>query len=217
VMCPDNPDYLENCARACIEQDLVMRAEECLARLLESRPTPVAYLLMGNAAAIQLQYDRAEASFREGLKLDPENAELLSDLAALLVARGDYAGARSTADLLDRAAASDPDAVAKAMRTREKVRARFEERQRCTGCGREWWVPREIEPQPALRARGDPPDDAPVGACPECGAIYCAACARASVAGTRFTCPACSVPLKMADPRLAFLFRKSVRAGGAAP
>jgi tetratricopeptide (TPR) repeat protein len=214
VMSPGNPDYLENCARVCLEQDLVLRAEECLARLLETRPTPAAYALMGSAAAIRLQYDRAEASFREGLRLDPVNADLLASLVGLLVARGDYGGARGAADLLDRAAAASPDALAKAIRAREKVRARFEERIRCNACSREWWVPRELEAQPALRARGDPPDNAPVGSCPECGGVYCAACAKASVVGSRFTCPACSVPLKMTDPRLAFLFRQSVDAAG---
>lgn len=215
---PDNADYLENCARACIEQDLVMRAEECLGRLLDLRPNPTVYGLVGNVAAIQLQYDRAEAAFRQGLAGEPARVDLLASLAALLVARGSAGAAREAVERLARAAAGQPEAELRATRALAQLHARFDVSLRCGGCSRRWWVPRDLPPQPTLRVRGDPPDDAPVGSCPDCGAIYCAACARENVVDGRFTCPRCSVALKVADARLVYLFRKSVEAAsGRAP
>jgi tetratricopeptide (TPR) repeat protein len=207
---PANADYLENCARVCIETDHVLRAEECLRRLLEVRPSAEAYNLMGNVAALQRQYDRAEAAYREGLHLAPDDPSLLANLAALLVQQGSQAGARAAIRALEAFAAGSPEAQARAGRIRELFRARFEEALRCSCCGRLWWVPRELGYEAPLRVRGDPPDEAPVGSCPDCGRILCAACARANVVDGRFTCNVCGVPLRLSDPRIVHLLRRSL-------
>ena len=50
---PDNPTYKENCAAACIEVDMVHRAEELLAQIEPEHPSASVYNLLGNVAVAQ--------------------------------------------------------------------------------------------------------------------------------------------------------------------
>jgi predicted RNA-binding Zn-ribbon protein involved in translation (DUF1610 family) len=92
----------------------------------------------------------------------------------------------------------------------ERIRAEHEERLSCATCGREWWVPRELPPQPSIRIRGEPPADAPAGRCPQCGKIYCVGCASAHLRDMRFVCPDCGELLKLNEDSLKWLLAKSI-------
>ncbi|MEI6876393.1 MAG: hypothetical protein WCL50_14835, partial [Spirochaetota bacterium] len=60
--------------------------------------------------------------------------------------------------------------------------------------------------------RGMPPDEAPAGACPSCGKIFCIACRKESLVENRFTCPDCGENLKLSDNKLRWLVREALEA-----
>ncbi len=200
---PDNPRYAENCAGACIELDMILRAEELLGRLLERAPSPSVYGKVGNLAALKREHARAEAAYREGLRLDPGDRDLQLNLAALQLERNDYHQAK---EAVGRLLAQDPG-HAGGLRLLERIRARYETRLACDACGREWWTPREVPPQPAMSVRGEPPGEAPAGQCEACGRVYCVACAAEHLREGRFICPHDEKPLRFTDERLKYLLR----------
>ena len=202
-LAPDNPRYAENCAGACIELDLIPRAEELLTRLLDRVPSPSVYNKVGILAGLKREHTRAELAFQEGLKLDPADCDLQLSLAALHLERDDYHQAR---EVLGRLLEQHP-AHAGALHLQARLRAKYETRQACDTCGREWWTPREVPPQPALRIHGEPPGEAPAGRCETCGRVYCVACAEHHLEEGRFICPHDGRPLRFADERLKYLLR----------
>jgi len=203
---PDNRDYMENCAACCLELDLILRAEELLNRLLEQKETPSLFNLAGNLAAVQREFDRARLAYQEGLKLDPENAELKCNLLSLHLEQGEQTPARELlADLLAR----EP-VPARALELQRRLREKFESRLACDGCGREWWVPKELPPQPAFTLRGEPPAQAPAGRCEACGRLYCIGCAAPHVHDGRLHCPGCGGRLRLKEEPLKFLVLRSV-------
>jgi tetratricopeptide (TPR) repeat protein len=204
---PENPVYLENCARACIELDMILRAEEILLKLFDLSPTPSVYNLIGYLAIIKREWVRAEIALREGLALDPENAEIKCNLASLSIDRLDYARAKQYVhEVLDK----DP-ANTDALRILERIRESFEIRLSCAQCGREWWAPKNIPPQPAVKLVGEPPADAPAGKCGKCGKIFCVACAEAHLRDNRFVCSECDELLKFNDDWLKYLLMEKVQ------
>jgi tetratricopeptide (TPR) repeat protein len=199
---PGNPDYLANCASCCLELDMVQRAEELLSRLMDLAPTAAAYNLMGNLAVIQDDHLRAELAYQEGLKLEPENAELALNLVSLYLAQGGYAKARQTLEPL---AARAPQ-LARVQELQRRLRELYEQELACAGCDRRWWVPRELPPQPAFKVRGEPAGEAPAGRCPRCGKIYCIACATPYVREGQLHCPGCGERLRLTEDSLKYLF-----------
>jgi tetratricopeptide (TPR) repeat protein len=196
-----NPLYMENCAAACLEADMITRAEELLLQLLDGRPTASIYNLLGNLCVMRTEYLRAEYSFTEGLRLEPNHRDLKLNLAALALERAQFAKAK---DLLE-AALRDRPTDERALALRRKLRDKFEVRYECSDCHREWWVSREVSEPEGGKIRGEPPPESPAGQCPSCGSIYCVGCARQHLKEKRFACAACGEFLKLSNPHLRHL------------
>jgi len=200
-LAPDDCLYKENCASACLEIDMVHRAEELLSRCLDASPTASAYNLLGNAAARKGEGQRAELSYVAGLNLAPDDRDLNTNLAALCLERADWRSARS---LAERVLALDPGNE-RAARIQRRAADHMERRIDCAVCGRQWTVPLELPTQPVFSVRGEPPGDAPAGRCGKCGKVLCVACASARVRDGRFLCPDCGEPLRLSDDALRWL------------
>jgi tetratricopeptide (TPR) repeat protein len=198
---PDNRDYMQNCAACCLETDLVMRAEELLNRLLEGGESASLYNLTGNLAAVKGETDRARLAYLEGLKLEPQNLDLKLNLAALYLDTGAYPQAK---ELLGELLARTPPPQ-KAVRLQAAMREKFEQELECSGCGRQWWAPKELAPQPSFRLRGEPPGEAPAGRCESCGQIFCIACAAEHVREGLLMCPRCGSRLRLGEDSLKYL------------
>ena len=205
---PVNAAYKENCAAACIELDMVHRAEELLAQVEPDHPTASVYNLLGQVAALKGERARAELSYSEGLRRDPGNPDITVNLALLLRERGRHADAR---DLLLSLLSEHPG-HARARSLLDRIRAEREERIVCAVCGREWWAPRDLPPQSPLRVRGEPPADAPAGRCPACRKVYCVGCASAHLREMRFYCPDDGEFLRLSDDSLKWLLARALDA-----
>ena len=203
---PQNRAYRENCAAACLEVDLVSRAEELLAALARERPTASVYNLLGNVAGMRGERQRAEIAWAAGLALEPGNVDIRANLAAMHLDRGSWQRAR---ELVDEALALEAG-HAHAARLDRRIRETHESRLDCDGCGRTWWVPRALPPQPGFQARGEPPGEAPAGRCGQCGKLYCVSCASEHVVEGRLTCASCGGRLRLSDDGLRWLFNRVV-------
>jgi len=199
--------YKENCAAACIESDMIHRAEELLAQIEPEHPTASVYNLLGQVAALKGERVRAEISYTMGLERDPGNPDITVNLALLHRERGQHEAAR---DLLLSLLAERPNHLRAAVLL-QRLRDERERRLSCATCGREWWVPKELSPQPALRIRGEPPSDAPAGRCPSCRNLYCVGCASAHVREMRFHCPDCDEALKLSEDSLKWLLARALQ------
>ncbi len=151
---PENAAYKENCAAACIEIDMVHRAEELLAQIEPDHPTASVYNLLGQVAALKGERARAELAFDEGLRKDPGNPDLTVNLAIILKERGNYEGAK---ELLTKLLAAHKGGQERAASLLARMRDEKERRLVCDSCGREWWAPKDMPSQPPLRIRGEPP------------------------------------------------------------
>ena len=206
AMEPENNIYMENCAAACIESDQIMRANELLVKLVDSAPSASVYNKLGNVALIRGEYKRAELCYTEGLALEPDNIEIKINLAALYQDRLDYTKSKQ---LLEQVLQVDKKSK-KAHVLLKRLRDKFELKLLCSGCSREWWAPREIETQEALKLYGEPPHESPAGKCNTCGKIYCIECALKHMKQKRFICPDCGEYLKLSDNHLRYLVMQYV-------
>jgi tetratricopeptide (TPR) repeat protein len=205
---PENPEYKENCAAACIEIDMVHRAEELLAQVEPEHPSPSVYNLLGQVAALKGERARGEIAFGQGLALDPGNPDLTMNLALVLRDSGRHERAKA---LLLELLSAHPE-HARAAELLRRIRDDHELRITCANCGREWWAPRSLPTQPSLRIRGDPPAEAPAGRCPRCAKVYCVGCASAHVRDMRFYCPDDGESLKLAEDTLKWLLSRALEA-----
>jgi tetratricopeptide (TPR) repeat protein len=215
---PKNIVYKENCAAACLAIDMVHRAEELLAQVEPEHPSPSVYNLLGRVALLKGERARAELAFQAGLAMDPGNPDLTVDLAMLHNERGNHGKAKEL--LLSVLSAAPGHALSR--RLLERLRDEHERRLACAVCEREWWVPKDLPPQPTFRVRGEPPAEAPAGRCPQCGKIYCIGCASSHLKEMRFFCPECGEFLKLSDDALKWLVARYIegyagRAGTASP
>ena len=205
-----SPAYKENCAAACIEIDMVHRAEELLAQVEPEHPSASVYNMIGTVAALKGEPARAELAYAEGLRLEPGNPDIATNLALLYLERGDWQKARAmAADVLSRTATHT-----RARALLARIRERHEQRFECAGCAREWWAPKDLPPQPGLTVRGEPPADAPAGRCPVCRKIYCVGCASAHLRENRFFCPDCGEFLRLSDDCLRWLLVRRLDSPG---
>ena len=195
---PGNREYRENCAAACIEADYIHRADELLGRLAEESPNPRIYNMIGNACVIKGEFSRAEASYREGMSMDPADVNLRMNLADLLITLKRYDDARK---ILKEAPAAESERSAVLL---DRIRDETEITLRCSGCGIAWRVPKVLEPQGRLLITGEPPGDCPAGECPACGKIYCVSCAADGVVDGRFMCSSCGTALKLTSDHLKY-------------
>ncbi|MGA2641787.1 MAG: tetratricopeptide repeat protein [Spirochaetia bacterium] len=207
-MDPENPAYKENCAAACIELDMVHRAEELLAQVEPDHPSASVYNLLGQVAALKGERARAELAYSMGLQREPDNPDISVNLALLQRERGRHDEAR---ELLLSVLAARPG-HSRARSLLERIRAEREQRILCATCGREWWAPRELPPQPALRLRGEIPSQVPAGRCPVCSKVYCVGCASLHLREMRFFCPDDGEHLKLSEDSLKWLLARALDA-----
>ena len=149
---PENLVYKENCAAACLQIDMVHRAEELLAQVEPTHPSPSVYNLLGNVAILKGERARAELAFNAGLAIDPRSPELLVNLAMLQKEKGNHEKAR---EMLHSVLSAAPG-HALARKLLERIRDEFERRLACGICGREWWVPGTSRPSRLSRFGGSP-------------------------------------------------------------
>jgi len=84
-MQPHEPHFIKRLAEAYLTSGEVKRAKEVLQQLLETDPdSKEAHQLMGDIDFRLTNYAAAEIHYREALTFDPENIELLNDLARSL-------------------------------------------------------------------------------------------------------------------------------------
>ena len=207
---PQNPVYKENCAAASIEIDMVHRAEELLAQIEETHPSPSVYNLLGNVAVLKGELIRAEMAFTAGLMLAPRDPGLHVNLAMLHLQKNDYAKAKP---ILEKVISENPQ-HGRARRVLERARAQHETLVACAECGRQWWAPKDLPAQPGLKIRGEPPAEAPAGRCPKCGRVYCVGCASAHIRDMRFFCGSCGELLKLSEDSLKWLLAQAIDASG---
>jgi len=205
---PQNPVYKENCAAACIEIDMVHRAEELLGQVEEEHPSASVYNLLGNVAVLKGELIRAEMAYTAGLRLEPRNADLQINLAMLHLQKNEYGKAK---EVLQSVLASTPGHP-RATRVLERARAQRETLISCAQCGRQWWAPKDLPSQPGLKIRGEPPGDAPAGRCPICGRVSCVACASAHIRDMHFFCEYCGENLKLSEDSLKWLLARAIEA-----
>jgi tetratricopeptide (TPR) repeat protein len=204
---PENPIYLENCAKACIKADMIMQAEEHLTKLFDISPTAQVYNLFGYLALIKREWIRAGVAFKQGLELDPDNCEIMVNLASLYLDRSDYEQAK---EWVEKALEKDPE-NADVLHIKKRIRLKFEKKLDCAACGREWWAPRNVPAQSQVKIHGEPPGDAPAGKCETCGKIYCIECAQKHLKDKRFVCPECDQFLKLSDDWLKYLLLERIK------
>jgi tetratricopeptide (TPR) repeat protein len=207
-MDPKSIVYKENCAAACIEMDMVHRAEELLAEVEAQQPSASVYNLLGNVAVLKGELIRAEMSFSAGLRMQPLNPDLKVNLAMLHLQKNDYAKAKELLESVLTEAPGHP----RALRVLERARAQRETLITCAQCGRQWWAPKDLPSQPGFKIRGEPPGDAPAGRCPTCGRVYCVQCASANTRDMRFFCNYCGENLKLSEDSLKWLLAQAVDA-----
>ncbi|MBN2049565.1 MAG: tetratricopeptide repeat protein [Spirochaetales bacterium] len=199
---PEQPEYQENLAAAYIENDMPLKAEELLSKVLEVHPGERAYNLMGHCLSIMGEYLRAEAAYRQAIRQAPSWEEPRLNLADMYITMG---APEQAAVLLEGFKESSRE---RARRIMEKLDRLTTETLRCASCGREWKVPRKIDPPESLRLIGEPPGDLPAGSCPSCHRVFCVACASEHLKEQRFVCPFCGDYLKLKDPRVRHLLKK---------
>ena len=203
---PHNPACLKNCASVCIELDMILRAEKLLARLIDLDQTPECYNLIAHLALVKKEFERAEAALQEGLKQDPANSDLNVNLSRLYFERKRTEDAkRVLEDVLERCPEDK-----KAADMLERIHRDVDVQVRCAACGRVWWVPGVLPPQAALEVHGQPPMACPAGRCSRCDKVYCIACARKQLEGSRLVCTECREPLRVSDDALKYLVARYV-------
>jgi tetratricopeptide (TPR) repeat protein len=198
---PGNADILADRAAACLGRGELNEADDLLRQALNIDASPKIYGLLGHTARAKGEYPRCEIVYRKGLEDFPGDPELLYSLGDFYLFMKRYDPARETAAELKR--------LGHGLYT-EKLAVGIQEgamkKLCCSGCGREWFVPRQLPHAVPLRLEAEPPDDLPAGICPECGTIRCIACAKPGLGEDgRFRCTICGKPLKLSDPGLMWL------------
>jgi tetratricopeptide (TPR) repeat protein len=202
---PSLGEYEANLAAAYFELERYSEAEERIRKALDLGAGPRVYLLAGNLALVYGDWVRAETSYRAGLELDPESAELLFALGRC------YVGARKQAKAEDCVERLEKLDSGRAARLKAELLEALTELISCSSCGRSWRLPRDIPAQSGASIRGMPPDDSPAGSCPRCGKVFCIACRKDALVDNRFTCPDCGESLKLSDNRLRYLVREALK------
>ncbi|TFG63122.1 MAG: tetratricopeptide repeat protein [Spirochaetales bacterium] len=197
-----------NMADACIAGDMYSDAESTLVKLLDESPDSRVYLQLGRLAEIKGEFRRAETIYEQALAGDAGNADILLNLGWIALRRNEYEKAKALgAEVLSREVSRlhGTDVSGKAEQLLDAVKQASELVLRCAGCGREWTVPKHVEPQPPVKLHGEPAAESPAGKCTACGSIFCTACAKEHLRNSRFICRDCGEPLKLSDDHLRYL------------
>lgn len=202
-------EYHTNLGAVYLEQERWADAGEALRHALEIDSDVRSLMLMGDVWLETGEFVRAETAWKTALQQQPDAVDVLVRLAGSYCRRGKYDEAAS---LADRLAVLQPE---KERELRARIHQATTEQLACLSCGREWSVPRGLPNVPRLQLRGELPDNAPAGACPDCQAIYCVACRKPDLDDGRFTCARCGSHLKLNDDRVRYLVVNIVREAAA--
>ena len=85
-----------------------------------SQPTALMYNTLGHAFFLKKSFPEAAKAFKQGVELDPDNANIRYNLAVVLLAQNDRAGALSQYNLLKRSNPSLADELYRAL-NRDKI------------------------------------------------------------------------------------------------
>ena len=199
---PGNVEYLCNMASCLIEQGLYGEADELLARAHAIKPRAELLEMISYVAVKKGEYGRAEQACRSALEMDPCHAASLLSLGWILLTLGRHKECDEVINQLLKLELTE-----KAAKGCEELRKKLDELLfktiECASCERNWKIPKDLPPVPALRLFAMPPDYLPAGSCTECGKTYCIGCAKKNLDPEgRFICPSCGRSLKLVSDGL---------------
>ncbi|MDR1239436.1 MAG: tetratricopeptide repeat protein [Treponema sp.] len=199
---PDHLEYLVNRASCLIQMEYYGQADELLAQAHSQAPSPKILELISYVAAKKGEFARAESASLAALEMDGKHVPSLLSLGWLYCSAGRWDEA---AGLIRRLEALAPagDAAGGLRDLQKRLEEGTTRLIGCAVCERNWRVPRNPPPSPAIRLYAMPPDDFPAGICAGCGSAYCIGCAKEHLdENGRFLCPQCGKPLKLMDEGL---------------
>ncbi len=207
---PQNRNYRENLASALIKQDYILGAEEILSSLMEEQPSSSTLEMIAQVAFRKGEYRRADRSFQEAVRLEPDNYRILLNYGDFLYTRLEYKAAGEIASRVLSVYEKDKSAVGEKEKNdadllSARVSSALNDTFHCSGCGREWVVPKNIAVIEVVRLHGEPDGESPAGKCGVCGKVYCVDCAVDHIKNSRFVCPDCDEYLKLSENYLKYL------------
>ncbi len=203
-----NRNYKENLSSSLIKQDYILAAEEILSGLMEEYLTSSTLEMTAQVAFRKGEYQRAEASFMEAIKIEPENSRILLNYGDFLFTRLNYSAVEKIAEkviAMSKKRRINIVDIENAESLIKKVKTALNSRYECSTCGNEWWVPKNIPIIDVVRLHGEPDGESPAGKCNSCGKVYCVKCAVDNIKNSRFVCPDCDEYLKLSENYLKYL------------
>ncbi len=208
---PENTVYRENLASSLIKQDYILAAEEILSELISEKSSASVLEMIAQVAFRKGEYRRADISFVEAIKLEPDNFRILLNYGDFLYTRLKYKEAGDIAERIISIAANSKiskSIIETANLLMQKVDAALNDRYECDSCGHEWIVPKNIPVIDVVRIHGEPDGESPAGKCKKCGNVYCVKCSMDHIRDKRFVCPDCDEYLKLSENYLKYLAMK---------
>ena len=195
-------------ADLCVKTEKISQAENLLARLFMTEPSPKASRIMACIATKKGDYYRAELALRQGIENSTQaNEDFISlkiDLANLYLLTNKTFLCQEIAKELK--SFSENPLVQEFIETlNEKTMRKLS----CCKCSENWFVPRNLTEGAKLTLKAMPPDNLPAGICPECGKIFCIGCAKEKLQDDgRFVCLDCGANLKLQDSGIVYLLNE---------
>jgi len=205
---PENIVYRENLASALIKQDYILAAEEILSEVIAEKPSSSSFEMIARVAFRKGEYKRADISFAEAVRLEPDNFRILLNYGDFLYTRLKYQEAGAIAEKILSVGNNKKisnDIIETANLLQQKVNSALNNKYECSSCGKEWIVPKNIPIIDVVRIHGEPDGESPAGKCRKCGKVYCVNCAIDHIRDNRFVCPDCDEYLKLSENYLKYL------------
>lgn len=201
---PFDAELLADRAANCIQLGLLNEADDLLGKSLDREKSPRAYRLVGFLAGRKGDYARAEVALLTAIAEFPADTDLLYDLSTVYLLTDRPAKAEALAQELRAKGRADlADKLSK------EICGTSPNSFACSSCNRQWFVPKDIPLQGRLSITAQPPDDLPAGKCPECGNVYCIACAKKGLDDSgRFHCLSCGAALKLSEANIIWVLSK---------
>ena len=195
-------------ADLCVKTEKISQAENLLARLFMTEPSPKASRIMACIATKKGDYYRAELALRQGIENSTQENEdfilLKIDLANLYLL--------TNKTFLSQEIAKELKSFSENPLVQEFIETLNEKTMRklsCCKCNENWFVPKNLTEGTKLTLKAMPPDNLPAGICPECGKIFCIGCAKEKLQDDgRFVCLDCGVNLKLQDSGIVYLLNQ---------
>ncbi|MEE0879813.1 MAG: tetratricopeptide repeat protein [Treponemataceae bacterium] len=195
-------------ADLCVKNEKISQAENLLARLFMTEPSPKASRIMACIATKKGDYYRAELALRQGIENSTQANEdyilLKIDLANLYLL--------TNKTFLSQEIAKELEPFYENPLVKEFLENLNEKTMRklsCCKCSENWFVPKNLTEGAKLTLKAMPPDNLPAGICPECGKVFCIGCAKEKLQDDgRFVCLDCGVNLKLQDSGIVYLLNQ---------